>query len=159
MTTSFNATMDKIGYYVEQADAGAGTLGILLLQVAEPDTTLADHDTVAALLTSVGNDEATFSNYVRKTLATPTRTVDDAADRVLLGGADPGTAVQVQWDLAGGVTNNTLVKALFFYDPTGSADDTVRLPLMATDIAASTDGNDLVLTLHTDGFARVTRAA
>src|SRR5690606_12840663 len=128
--------------------------GILLLQEAQNDASMADNATVEDLLAEA-NTEATFTNYVRKTLASPTRTVDDDTDTVYLGGAEPGTEVQIEWSEAGGDTNNTLVKAVFFYDPTGAVDDGDRLPLMATDIAASTDGNDLVLTLHTDGFARV----
>ena len=155
MTTAFNATKDKIGYYVEQAAAESGSIGILLLQEAQSDSSMADHATVAAVLAASGNTEATFTNYVRKTLADPTRTVDDDADTVYLGGAAPGTEVQIEWTSAGGTTNNTLEKALFYYSPDGADADDDRVPLMATDIAASTDGNDLVLTLHSDGFARV----
>ena len=155
MTTSFNATKDKLGFFVEEAAGSAGDIQLVLLQAADlqADAVIADHATLAALLAA--NDEATFTNYTRKTLATPTRTVDNTGDRVLLGGAAPGTAVQVTWAEAGGAVNNTLGAVVFVYVPAGAADDTTVLPLMATTISASTDGNDLVLTLHDDGFARV----
>lgn len=153
MTTSFNATKDMIGHYVLEAIDSNGTIDILLLSSAEADGAMANRATVEDLL--VGSTEATFSNYTRKTLASPTRTVDDENDQVLLGGAPVGTSVQITWEDAGGTTNNTLTKVVFFYNPSDALGDADRLPLMATDIAASTDGNDLVLTLHEDGFARV----
>lgn len=156
-STPFNATMDQIGYYVAQAAGGNGSIGVLLLQTVEASTSLSDRATVAAVLGA--NTEATFTNYVRKTLASPTRTVDNALDRVLLGGATVGTPLQITWEDAGGTANNSLSQVVFFYGATGVAVDSGRLPLMATDIAANTDGNDLVLTLHADGFARVVRAA
>ena len=158
MTTSFNATKDKIGYYVGEAAAGNGAIGLLLLATAEAEATLADRATLTTLLGAAGTAEATFTGYVRKTLATPTRTVDNAGDRVLLGGGTVGTPVSVTWVDAGGAVNNSIVKVVFFYEPESSPADTNRLPLMATDITATTDGNDLVLTLHADGFARVISA-
>lgn len=156
MTTSFNATKDQIGYYVAQAAAGTPDIQLVLLQESglEPDGTLADYANLGAILAGATN-EATFTNYVRKVLSTPTRTVDNTDDQVLLGGAAPGTGVQITWTAAGGTANNTLAKVLFVYVPTVGATNANILPLMATDVVASTDGNDLIITLHVDGFARV----
>ena len=158
MTTSFNATKDKIGYYVEQAAvAGYPEIEVYLMKAAEADATLADRATLATIWAapSTVNQEANFTNYLKKILPTPTRTVDNINDQVLLGGAAPGTQVQLTWEQAGGTTNNTLVKVLFCYAATSGAATSAVLPLMAIDATTSTDGNDLVVTLHADGFARV----
>lgn len=154
MTTAFNATKDKIGFYVADAAGTGADILMVLLQSSglDADDVMADFATLAAVLG--GNSEATFTNYVRKTLAAPTRTVDNTGNRVLLGGAAVGTPLAVKWTLAGGVTNNTIGVALFVYAPTGAPDSSI-LPLMSIDCSATTDGNDLTLTLHTDGFARV----
>lgn len=155
MTTSFNISKDKIGWYVEDAAGSGSNIELVLLQSTGlvADSVMADYDTLAAVLAGA-SDEATFTNYVRKTLAAPTRTVDDSGDRVLLGGAAVGVALEITWGDAGGAVNNTIGKAIFVYTPTGAPDSSI-IPLMATDVTATTDGNDLVLTLHTDGFARV----
>lgn len=156
MTTSFNATKDQIGYYVAQAASGTPDIQVVLLQSTGlvADAAMADYGTLADVLAGT-SDEATFTNYVRKTLASPTRTVDNTGDRVLLGGAAVGVAHAITWVAAGGAANNTLGKVLFVYAPTSGSADSAILPLMATDITATTDGNDLVLTLSTDGFAIV----
>lgn len=158
MTTHFTATVDKIGHYVEQARDTTADLIVVLLQTSglQTDGALADHADLAAVLAAT-NDEATFTNYVRKTLATPTRTVDGALDHVLLGGAAVGTALTLTYTAAGGTTNNSLGKVLFCYLPAAGAADSLILPLMATDVAATTNGNDLAITLDANGFARARR--
>lgn len=160
MPTAFNISRDKIGYYAEQArDVTGASITVLLLQSTglEADGVLADYDDLAALLAGT-NDEATFTNYVRKSFSGTgvVRTVDDVNNRVLLGAAAPGTQFTFTWANAGGTTNNTLGKALLVYSPP-SATDATRIPLTAHDMSASTDGNDLVVRLHADGFSRVTQ--
>ena len=158
MTTAFNATKDQIGRYVADASTGGyPEIGLYLMRLSEADATLADRDTLADIWAAAGsvNLEANFTNYVVKLLASPTRTVDDVNNRVLLGGAAVGVGLAITYTAAGGATNNTLVKALWCYIPTSGAATSLILPLMATNVSASTDGNDLVLTLNTDGFARV----
>lgn len=156
MTTAFNATKDQLGYYVSQAATGTPDIQVVLLQSTGlvADSEMADYATLADVLAGT-SEEATFTNYTRKTLVSPTRTVDNTGDRVLLGGAAVGVAYSITWTAAGGASNNTLGKVLFVYAPTSGSADTAVLPLMATDITATTDGNDLVLTLSTDGFAIV----
>jgi hypothetical protein len=151
-----NAAMHKIGWYAEQARDTSANLGALLLISAglQADATLSDHATVAAALAAT-NDEATFTNYVRKSLVSPVVTVDNTLDQVRLGltGAAP---VTIQWAAAGGAVNNLLGKACIYYDPTpGSSTDAQLIPLVWPDVAAQTDGTTLVLTLHDDGWCRV----
>jgi len=157
MSTAFNISKHKIGWYFEQVNASAGGanpgLVIILLRSTgiEADDTLNNYDTVAALL-GTGNDEPTFTNYVRKTVFgnTVTVTVDDTGNRVLLDLPDQ------TWADAGGTTNDTVSKVLIAYDPnlsTGTDSDLV--PLVAHDINATTDGNDLIVRFHADGSVRV----
>jgi hypothetical protein len=159
MSTSFTATMDQLGtHWNAAASAGYPEIGLYLLQACEADATLADRATLAAILAAPGNTEATFTGYVSKILPTPTRNVDATANQVLLGAAAVGTGVEVKWTAAGGTTNNTLVKLLYCYVPTAGAATSLILPLCATNLSASTDGNDLVIILHTDGSVRVKNA-
>lgn len=148
---AFNATRDKLGTLVEQArDTTADLIAVLLQDTTlQTDGALVDHADLAAIL-AAGNTEATFSNYVRKTLDTPSRTLDNTGDRVLLSVASP-----ITWTAAGGTTNNALRKILYCYLPSSTALDSSILPLMATDITATTQGTDLQITVSADGFAVV----
>lgn len=164
MSCAFNISKGKIQYYFETArdrPAGFTNAGIIihLLKATglEADSTLTDHDNVSVLLAST-NDEADFTNYVRKTVFGSggtgiTITVDDSGNRVLLDLPDQ------TWTDAGGnpvVTNNTLGKVLISFDPdTTGGTDTALIPLLAHDITATTDGNDLIVRFHVDGAARV----
>jgi hypothetical protein len=151
-----NVIRDKVGWYYEQARDTAADIQIRLLQQSglEGDAALADYADVAALLAGT-SDEATFTNYAVKTL-TPVRTVQNANDRVLLGGAAPGTAVTLTWGSAGGAINNVLGKVLFVYVPVPGTSTTAQMiPLHGHDVSAQTDGTDLVLTLNIDGTVRV----
>lgn len=161
MSTSFNISRDKIGYYFETArDRPSGftnaAIIITLLKSSglEADAVLADHDNVSVLLAAT-NDQADFTNFVRKTVFGSggtgiTKTVDDSGNRVLLDLPDQ------TWVDAGGASNNTLGKVLIAFDPdTTAGDDTTLVPLLAHDITATTDGNDLIIRFHADGAARV----
>lgn len=163
MPTSFNSTIDQLGKYWEAAiGAGYPEIGVHLMRTAEAKATLRDRETLADIWAAPGsvNLEANFTDYVVKVLANPTRTVDDAGDQVLLGGDPVGTARQIKWDLAGGTTNNTLVRVLYTYIPTSGAPASEILPLYSTPtpIGTATDGNDLILIIHPDGIARVKNA-
>lgn len=152
MSTSFNATKDMLGHYVSQAaSTSAEILAVLLKSTGlETDGAIADHATLTALL-AAANDEADFTNYSRLTCASPTRTVDNTGDRVLLSVTSP-----LIWASAGGATNNAVGKLLYVYDPNpGTSTDTTRLPLLAVDITYTTTGDDLVVTIHADGIARI----
>lgn len=146
-----NAYKGKIQTYWEQARDTSSDIGLLLLQSAglEADGALQDYTTVAALL-AASNDEATFTNYARKILASPTVTIDNTLDQLVLTVTGP-----VQWTAAGtsGATgNNTLGKAVFYYDPApGSSTDTTRLPLVYEDISGTTDGSTMVVSINPAG--------
>lgn len=157
--TFFNATRDKLGMYVEQArDTAADLIVVLLKSGSQADGAMADHGTLAAILAGSGNVEADFTGYTRKTFATPTRTQDDALDRVLLGGAAVGTEVVFSWAAATRTVQNNLGRALIAYLPSAGAANTLILPLYAPAITVTTDNNELQVKLAADGFARVRTA-
>jgi len=156
MSTSFNITKHKIGWYFEQARDTAGAAIIVILCKStglEADSSIADYDHVAALLAG-STDEANFTNYARKTISggsNVTITVDDTNNKTLLDLPDQ------TWTAAGGASNNTLGAVLLAYDSnTASGTDTDLLPLLKLDFTATTDGNDLILRFNTEGAARVT---
>jgi hypothetical protein len=146
----FNLVKGKYRYYLE-LPAASDALVIVLVKAAglEVDSTLADYDTLAAILAG-SNDEADFTNYSRKILTSGiTTTVDDTNNRV-----DSDIPDQT-WTAAGGVTNNTLGKFLVGYDPaTGTGTDADIVPLSYHDFSATTDGNDLVAQVSTAGLLR-----
>lgn len=150
-SVAFNISKAQAGYYFG-LPAANDALKVLLLQSAglQADATLVDHDTVAALLGS--NTEATFTNYARQTLTTVAATVDDTGDTVKLDTDD------VTWTSAGGATNNTLGKAVVYYDPdTTASADANNVPLLAWDYTVTTDGvSNLLITFSTSGLAVVT---
>lgn len=149
MTTAFTATADSIGWYVTQArDTSADLIAVLLQAGGESDGAMADRTTLAAVFAHT--DEADFTNYAPLTLSGPDRVVDSSGDRVKLVVNSP-----ITWGSAGGVTNNTLAKILYCYRPASGSSDSQILPLMATDISATTNGNDLQVTVSDDGFAVV----
>src|SRR3954468_7106074 len=119
-------------------------IGVLLLKTVESDALMKDRTTIADLL--AGSTEANFTNYARKTAITATLTVDQANDRV-----DVSIPNQT-WAAAGGATNNTLAKAVLFYDEGGT--DGTRIPLVALDFAPTTDSSDLTIQFAAAGFYR-----
>lgn len=133
------------GGWAEKIRDATTNVGVLLLKVAEADATLIDYDTVAAVLAG-SNTEADFTNYSRKTGITGVLTVDDTNNRV------DGDFADQTWTTAGGASNNTLVKAIVFYQD--SASDAGRVPLSHHDFAETTSGSDLVMQLNASGFIR-----
>lgn len=133
------------GAFAEKIRDAETNVGIMLLKTAEADATLIDYDTLAAILAGA-NTEADFTNYARKTGLTGTFTVDDTNDRVDCGVPDQ------TWTAAGGATNNTLAKAIVFYQE--SADDSGRVPLTHHDFVETTTGSDITLQVNASGFAR-----
>ncbi|MFL5954772.1 MAG: hypothetical protein ACJ76I_11770 [Gaiellaceae bacterium] len=119
-------------------------LGVLLLKAGEADALLKDRTTIADVL--AGNTEANFTNYARKTGIVGTRTVDQANDRVDVDMPDQ------TWLVAGGATNNTLTRAIIFYED--AAADATRIPLVALDSVTTTDGTDLAIQFAVAGFYR-----
>lgn len=151
MNFTFNIAKGRVAWYADQAATGAPDLTMRLLIAAglQADGVLMDHDNVSTLLAAT-NDEATFTGYAAKTLATPRVVIDDVNDRVVV---DNGTTTTVTWAPAGGAVNNTLAKAIVCYVPApGSSVDSAIIPLTAYDINATTDGNPLVITINASGL-------
>lgn len=151
MTTAFTATADKIGWYVEQAADGTGDIVALLFKSGgETDGALTDRATLSAVKSN--NTECDFTNYSAggKVCAAPARAVDATGDRVTLSVESP-----IVWSNAGGTSNNNVGRIIYCYRPASGSTNAQILPLMATDISATTNGNDLQVSLHADGFAVV----
>jgi len=134
------------GSAVEKVRDDAVNVGMLFLQAAQADTSLIDHEDIAALLLDASNTEATFTNYSRKTGVTGTILIDHPNDRVDLSVPDQ------TFTAAGGAANNTLVKAVFYYEE--AANDASRIPMSQHDFAATTDGNDLIADVGVNGIIR-----
>jgi hypothetical protein len=153
MSTAFNVSKHKIGYYWEQAALGGNrSIQILLMKGKEADGTLSDRDNLGAILGAASNVESDFTNYIRKQAAGGDldTTIDDSGNRVLLDLPDQ------TWADAGGSTNNALSTVLLCYDPDTTVNDNGNvIPLLSLDITATTDGNDLIVRFHADGAARV----
>lgn len=146
----FNVAKGRTGYYGGLPGAN-DALVVVLIQDAgiDDDDTLADYDTLAALLAA--NDEADFTGYERVTLANVAWTVDDVNNRADLDADD------VSYPSAGGAVNNTLAKLVICYDPdTTSGTDADLIPLTAHDISATTDGTTLNIAFPAGGFYRAT---
>lgn len=134
------------GSFIEKVRDSGTVLLLLLLQAAEADAALVDHDELNALLAAAGNTEATATNYARKTGITGTITVDDTNDRADLDIPDQ------TFTALGGATNNSLVKVVVAYEE--SAADTGRVPMSHHDISVTTDGTDLTLQIAAAGILR-----
>jgi hypothetical protein len=101
----FNIAKGKVARYADLPDA-SDALIIVLLKTAgiEADGALQDHATLSALL-AAANDEADFTGYSRKTLASVVSTPDNTNNRMDSDAADPssytnsGGASQVTFDI------------------------------------------------------------
>lgn len=146
----FNVAKAKIGYYADQVGVGNAAFVVLLLKLSglEGDTTIADHDTVAALL-AAANDECDFTNYARKTITSVTPTVNDTDNRFELDAAD------FSWASAGGATNNTIGALVIAFDAdTTAGTDTNLIPLMKFDATGTTDGTTYTAVVNASGLFR-----
>lgn len=145
----FNIAKGRAAYYATLPATNDALLVVLLKATGlEADDTLNNYDDLAALL-AAANDEADFTNYSRKTLASVTLTVDDTNNRADADAAD------FTYTAAGGATNNSVGKALIVYDPdtTGGTDSSI-IPLTYHDCVFTTDGTDQLIQLAAAGFYR-----
>jgi hypothetical protein len=143
----FNVAKGRVAYYAT-LPAANDALVVVLLKASglEADDTLNNHDDLAALL-AAANDEADFTNYVRKVLASVTVTVDDTANSVASDAAD------ITYTAAGGASNNSIGKAIICYDPdTTAGTDSSIIPLTYHDCVFTSDGTNVTITLDTAGF-------
>ena len=136
----YNVALGKVAEKV----ADGATIKLLVLKAAAADATLKDLDTIALILANGSTTEADFTNYARKTLASLTVTVDDAADDVDVDCAD------VTFTAAGGASNNTTTDVIIYEDVDGS--DANAIPLVQLDAVFTTDGNDVTLQFGANGF-------
>lgn len=146
----FNISGGREVHFAREVAAGNGAWLVVLLRGAQSDGNLREHDDLASLLANASNIEATFTNYARKSItsAGATYTVVDADNWTDIDVADQ------TWAAAGGAVNNTLVKLVVCYEPTGAVSDADRIPVAGLDYAATTDGTALVWQPPADGFAR-----
>lgn len=145
----FNIAKGKAGYYATLPATNDALIVVLLKATGlEADDTLNNYDDLAAIL-AAANDEADFTNYSRKTLASVTLTVDDTNNRADADAAD------FTYTSAGGATNNSVGKALICYDPdTTAGTDSSIIPLTYHDCVFTTDGTDQLIQLAAAGFYR-----
>lgn len=145
----FNIAKGKVGYYATLPAANDALIVVLLKSTGlEADDTLNNYDDLAALLAAT-NDEADFTNYSRKTLASVAGTVDDTNNRLDVDAAD------FSYTNAGGATNNTVGKAIICYDAdTTAGTDANIIPCTYHDCTFTTDGNTVNITIATAGFYR-----
>lgn len=120
--------------------------GILLLETAQADDALVDHEDVAALL-AAAPIEANFTNYARKVdVSGEVLTVDHTNNRVDYDIPDQ------TWTTAGNGANETLVKLISFYN--NGAGDANQIPMSHHDFAVTTDGSDLTAQIAAAGLMR-----
>lgn len=147
-----NQALGRIRTFADNAagDVAASQLRMFLLQAAEADDALRDHDTMSALFGAGGNTEATFTNYANKVIEDGdiTVTVDDTNNRVDIDVPDQ------TWTAAGNGTNNTLTDVVVGYDPDGSDTDATTIPVSIHDFTPTTDGSDLTAQIATAGLLR-----
>ena len=147
----FNIAKGKGAYYAS-LPAAADALIVVLLNATgiEADATLKDYDDLATLLAG-SSDELTATNYVRKTLAGVTVTVDDTNDWVDV------TCSPFTFTALGGASNQTVGKMLICYDnDTAAGTDANIIPLFAFAQNFTTSGVDETFTPTAPGFFRAT---
>ena len=129
-----NIAKGKVGYYGTLPETN-DALKILPLETSglEADGTIADHDTVAAVV-AANTEQSTIG---RKTLSGVALTVDDSGDGVQLDCDDVTYTAP---------TGNAISSWLVFYVPdTTSEADSTSIPLLKLDRAVTPDGNDFTL--------------
>lgn len=134
--------VNGFGAIAEKVRDGADFI-VVLLTAAEADAVLAAYTGLDTLLAAAGNTEAVFDNYAREVVANASITLTDD---------DTGASVDIAditWADAGGTTDETTAKLLVCED---GASDAARVPLMAFDFVATTDGNDLTARVHANGL-------
>lgn len=146
----FNVARGRVRTYYDNVDGNSPANSALIVVPVETsgleaDATLADHDTLSALLAGTSNEQTTMG---RKTLTDTDLSAaaqDDTNNRLDLAGP------QVTWS---GATGNAISALVICYDPdTTTGDDTTLVPLVKLDFAITPDGSDVTADL-TAGFYR-----
>jgi len=147
----FNIAKGKVNRYADLPDAADALIVVLLKNAGlEADATLQDYDTLSAIL-GAANDEADFSGYTRKTLASITVTPDDTNNRQDADAADP-----TAYTAAG--SSQQIGKLLVVWDgDTGAGTDANIVPLTAHDCLVTFDvGVATTISFAIAGFFRAT---
>jgi hypothetical protein len=146
----FNIAKGKFASYAGLTAAN-DALYLVLLKTAglEADATLLDYDTLSAI-TTAANDEADFTGYARRTLASVTVTVDDTNNWTTVDAADPAAYTN------SGGASQAVSKAVIVYVPdTGASTDADMIPLVGLDCVVTFDISvATTLTFNASGFAR-----
>ena len=135
---------------VKNNDPATAGLMFRILKVTEADAVLEDYETYDAILLAAGNTEADFTNYGGGKTITDAdiavATLDHATDTYRCDIDDQ------TFTAAGGTTDNTTAKVIICYAPDVAGANSTLIPLTHHDFVATTDGNDLVASIHVDGY-------
>jgi hypothetical protein len=147
----FNIVKGKAGqYYQNVEDNSPAGCAIVVVPIeasgVEADDTLNNYDTLATLLASTNNEQATMG---RKDVVAAglTLTVDDTNNLLKVVMADQ------TWTSA---TGNAISDLILCYDPTGSSADSAIIPLSCHDFSAAPNGGNITATVSTDGIFQAT---
>ena len=124
------------GSVIEKVRDNPNVVALLLLKLAEADSDIVDHVSVAALL-AAANSECDFTNYARKLALTASIVTDDVNNWMQI------TLPDQTWASAGGAANNTIVKLVVAYQD--GAGDANLIPLTFHDMSKTTVGADVVI--------------
>lgn len=145
----FNIAKGKVARYADLPDANDALIVVMLKTAGiESDATLKDYDTLSAIL-AAANDEADFTGYSRKTLASVLSTVDDTNDRMDTDAADP-----TAYTASGSSQAISKLLVVWDGDTTGGSDANI-VPLTAHDCVVTFDvGVATSIAFATAGFFR-----
>jgi hypothetical protein len=146
----FNIAKGRIAQYGDLAGGANDALILVLLKSSGlvADATMRDYDTLSDVLAGT-SDEADFTGYARRTLASVTVTVDDSGDVVNIDAADPAA-----WTNSGG-SSQAIGAALICYDnDTTGGTDANLVPMVKLDCTVTFDiGVATSVAFHASGFA------
>jgi hypothetical protein len=145
----FNIAKGKVARYADLPDANDALIVVLLKTSGlESDATLRDYATLSALLAAT-NDEADFSGYSRKTLASVVSTPDNTNDRMDTDAADPSA-----YTASGSSQSVSKLLVVWDGDTTGGTDANI-VPLTAHDCVVTFDvGVATTISFASAGFFR-----
>jgi ABC-type transport system substrate-binding protein len=144
----FNVALGIVRYYVQQAGVGNAALIAVPLEAAGlvGDATMRDYATLADILAGATNEQTTLG---RKTITTPSSTVNNSLDRW------EGDFADLVWTTPSGNPVGAIV-VCFDPDTTGGTDSSI-IPLTKHDWAMTAEGDSL--TANVADFARSASAA
>ena len=146
----FNQAHGKHAYYATLPSSNDALILVLLKTSGlVADATLIDYDSLSDILGGA-SDEADFTGYARRTLASVTVTVDDTNNRVDVDAADPSAYTN------SGGSSQAVSKAIVCYDPdTTGGTDADLIPLYGFDCVVTFDvGVATTVSINASGLAR-----